>query len=126
MLLQLQRQMHPPPQMNMLHSQNLSFQQQQQLRRRQATTPRGSVMVMDKDQQPMVDVKIESSMESTQIDPATFNALSKQHQMQLRQQQLQQHLQQQQMAMGNHHAAQSGQQQFRQLQSGQISQLQVQ
>lgn len=121
---QLQRQIHPQPQMNMLHSQNLSFQQQQQqqLRRRQATTPRGSVMMMDKDQQPMVDVKTENSMESTQIDPATFNALNKQHQMQFRQQQLQQ----QQMAMGNHHAAQSGQQQLRQLQSAQIPQLQAQ
>lgn len=124
---QLQRQIHPQPQMNMLHSPNLSFQQQQQqLRRRQATTPRGSVMMMDKDQQPMVDVKIENSMESTQIDPAAFNALNKQQQMQFRQQQLQQHLQQQQMTMGNHHAAQSGQQQFRQLQSAQIPQLQVQ
>lgn len=79
-------------------------------------------MMMDKDQQPMVDVKTENSMESTQIDPATFNALSKQHQMQFRQQQLQQ----QQMAMGNHHAAQSGQQQLRQLQSAQIPQLQAQ
>ncbi|ONK68553.1 uncharacterized protein A4U43_C05F13160 [Asparagus officinalis] len=84
-------------------------------------------MMMDKSQQPMVDVKIENSMESSPIDAATFNALNKQHPVQLRQQQLQQQqFQQQQMAMANHNAAHSGQQQFRQLQSAQISQLQMQ
>lgn len=120
---QLQRQMHAHPQMNMLHPQNLAFQQQQlqqqqqQLRRRQgSTTPRGSVMLMDKDQQPMADVKTENMMESSPMDATTFNALNKQHQLQLRQQQLQQ----QQMAMGNHHAAQS--EQFRQLQAAQMPQ----
>ncbi|KAL0928124.1 hypothetical protein M5K25_002364 [Dendrobium thyrsiflorum] len=114
---QLQRQMHP--QMNMLHPQNIAFQQQQQqqqqqwdkLRRQQVSTPR-SMMIMDKDQ-PMADVKIENIMEGP-IDTNTFNALSKQ-QMQLRQQQ---------MAMANH-PTQSGQH-FKQLQSIQIPQLQAQ
>ncbi|KAH0470211.1 hypothetical protein IEQ34_001769 [Dendrobium chrysotoxum] len=111
---QLQRQMHS--QMNMLHPQNIAFQQQQQqqwdkLRRQQVSTPR-SMMIMDKDQ-PMADVKIENIMEGP-IDTNTFNALSKQ-QMQLRQQQ---------MAMANH-PTQSGQH-FKQLQSIQIPQLQAQ
>ncbi|XP_010923311.2 uncharacterized protein [Elaeis guineensis] len=97
---QIQRQLHP--QMNMLHPQNLAFQQQQQqqqwdrLRHRQISTPRGSVMIMDKDQ-PMVDVKIENMMDSSIDNP--FNTLNK-HQLQLRHQQI---------AMANH-LAQSGQQ----------------
>ncbi|KAG0470863.1 hypothetical protein HPP92_017563 [Vanilla planifolia] len=101
--VQLQRQMHP--QLNMLHPQNMpAFQSQQQLekmRRRQVSTPRGSMMIMDKDQ-PMADVKIENMMEGP-IDANTFNALSKQ-QMQLRQQQ---------MAMANHNQSS---QHFKQLQ----------
>ncbi|PKA45598.1 hypothetical protein AXF42_Ash010937 [Apostasia shenzhenica] len=113
---QFQRQMHP--QMNMLHSQNIAFQQQQQqlqwdkIRRRQVSTPRGSVMIMDKDQ-PVEDVKIENIMEGT-VDANTFNALNKQ-QLQLRQQQF---------AMANH-PAQSGQH-FKQFQSIQIPHMQAQ
>lgn len=113
---QIQRQL--PPQMNMLHPQNLAFQQQQQqqqqwdrLRHRQISTPRGSVMIMDKDQ-PMVDVKIESMMESSIDNP--FNTLNK-HQLQLRHQQI---------AMASH-LGQSGPQ-FKQLPSVQIPQLQAQ
>ncbi|XP_020589650.1 uncharacterized protein LOC110030983 [Phalaenopsis equestris] len=117
---QFQRQMHP--QMNLLHPQNIAFQQQQQqqlqqqqqwdkLRRRQVSG-RGSVMIIDKDQ-PLTDVKIENIVEGP-IDTNSFNALNKQ----------QMHLRQQQMAMANH-PTQSGQH-FKQLQSIQIPQLQAQ
>ncbi|XP_020573608.1 zinc finger protein 853-like isoform X1 [Phalaenopsis equestris] len=110
------------PQMNLLHPQNIAFQQQQQqqlqqqqqwdrLRRQQVST-RGSVMIIDKDR-PMKDVKIENIMEGP-IDTNSFNALKKQ-QMQLRQQQ---------MAMAKH-PTQFGQH-FKQLQSIQIPQLQAQ
>ncbi|XP_008796667.2 uncharacterized protein LOC103712060 isoform X2 [Phoenix dactylifera] len=110
---QIQRQLHP--QMNMLHPQIFQQQQQQQqqwdrLRQRQISTPRGSVMIMDKDQ-PMVDVKIENMLESSIDNP--FSTLNK-HQLQLRHQQ----------AMANH-LLQSGQQ-FKQLPSVQIPQLQAQ
>lgn len=107
---QIQRQMHT--QMNMLHSQNLAFQQHQQpwdkLRHRSMSTPRGSIMIMDKDQ-PMVDVKIENMMESP-LD-GTFNTLNK-HQLQLRQQEI-----------ASHHSLSA---QFKQLPSVQIPQLQAQ
>ncbi|XP_072956093.1 uncharacterized protein [Typha angustifolia] len=112
---QFQRPLHP--QMNMGLPQNLTFQQQQQLqhlRRRQISSPRGSVAMMDKAQQPMVDVKMEN-MSEIPIDGA-FDTLSK-HTLQLRQQQ-------QQIAMANQYA-QSGQQ-FKQLSSVQVPQLQAQ
>lgn len=113
---QFQRQMHP--QMNMLlHPQNIAFQQQQQqwdkLRRRQASTPRGSMMAVDKDS-PMAEVKIESVTEGP-TEANTFGSINKQ-QMQMRQQQ---------MAMGNQ-PGQSAQQHFKQLQSIQVPQLQAQ
>ncbi|WOL08038.1 hypothetical protein Cni_G16790 [Canna indica] len=113
---QLQRQVQHMQQMQMLHPQNLAFQQQLQqqqlLRRRQMSTPRGSMVIMDKDQQPMVDVKLENVMESPM--ESMFNSLSKQQQLQLRQQ----------MAMSNQHA-QSGQQ-FKQMANVQLPQLQAQ
>ncbi|KAG6517948.1 uncharacterized protein LOC122056261 [Zingiber officinale] len=114
--LQRMQQMHRLQQMQMLNPQNLAFQQhQQQLLRRQMSAPRGSVVMMDKDQ-PMVDVKVENVMES----PAgsMFNALNKQ-QLQL------QHLQlRQQMGMSNQHAPPS--QQFKQISNVQLPQLQTQ
>lgn len=101
-------------QMQLLHPQNLAFQQQQQwdkLRRRQVATPRGSMVFMDKDQ-PMVDVKLENMTESP-IE-SMFSTLNKQQQLQLRQQ----------ISMSNQHA-QSGQQ-FKQMSNVQLPQLQAQ
>lgn len=100
--------------MQMLNPQNLAFQQHQQLlRQRQMSAPRGSVVMMDKDQ-PMVDVKVENVMESQA--GSMFNALNKQ--------QLQ-HLQlRQQMNTSNQHAQQS--QQFKQISNVQLPQLQTQ
>ncbi|XP_021273757.1 uncharacterized protein LOC110408930 [Herrania umbratica] len=110
------RQMHPQMQ-QMVHPQNLTFQQQQQLeriRRRHPSTPR-PVMDMDKDR-PMVQVKIENPSELP-MDSNAFNPINTRHpQMQFRQQQL--------AAISNLHAQPSNQ--FRQLMSPQIPQMQTQ
>ncbi|CAL9757552.1 unnamed protein product [Musa acuminata subsp. burmannicoides] len=110
---QIQRQLQMQ-QMQLLHPQNLAFQQQQQwdkLRRRQVATPRGSMVIMDKDQ-PMVDVKLENMTESPM--ESMFSTLNKQQQLQLRHQ----------ISMSNQHA-QSGQQ-FKQMSNVQLPQLQAQ
>ncbi|OMO56288.1 hypothetical protein CCACVL1_26650 [Corchorus capsularis] len=112
--LQMTRQMHPQMQ-QMVHPQNLTIQQQQQLermRRRHPSTPR-PVMDMDKDR-PMVQVKLETPSELP-MDNNAFNTMNVRHpQMQFRQQQL--------AAMSNMHPQSSNQ--YRQLMSSQIPQMQ--
>ncbi|KAL2348995.1 hypothetical protein Fmac_002995 [Flemingia macrophylla] len=111
--IQMQRQMQ-----QIIHSQNMAFQQQQQqqqqlerMRRRQASTPRPA-MDIDKER-PLVQVKIEN-----QDLPNDGNGFTSRHpQMQFRQQQ-----QQQMAAMSNFHS-QSGTQ-FRQMSSLQIPSIQ--
>lgn len=116
----MQRQMHPQMQ-QMIHSQNMVFQQQQQhhqqqqlerMRRHTASTPRPA-MDMDKER-PLVQVKIEN--QDLPIDGNTFT--SRHPQMQFRQQQ------QQMAAMSNFHS-QSGAQ-FRQMGSLQVPSMQTQ
>ena len=107
--LQMTRQMHPQLQ-QMIHPQNLTFLQQQQLEkmRRRHLSPR-PVTDMDKDR-PMVQVKIENPSELP-MDSNAFNPINTRHpQMQLRQQQL--------AAIPNMHAQSSNQ--FRQLMSPQM------
>ncbi|CAN8264228.1 unnamed protein product [Cochlearia groenlandica] len=119
---QMQRQMHPQMQ-QMVNSQ--TFQQQQQLermRRRQVTSPRPTIE-MEKDR-PVVQVKLENSSEMA-VDGNAFNPMNPRHQ-----QQIQQHLRQQQLAaMSNMQQQQQQQQpgynQFRQLASMQIPQMQT-
>lgn len=109
----MQRQMHPQMQ-QMLHSQNIAFHQQQQMRRRAVAT-RPS-MDIDKER-PLVQVKIEN-----QDLPIDGNAFTSRHpQMQFRPQPQQQQ-QQQMAAMSNFHS-QSGSQ-FRQMGSLQIPSMQ--
>ncbi|XP_010277528.1 PREDICTED: uncharacterized protein LOC104611936 isoform X2 [Nelumbo nucifera] len=112
---QIPRQMHP--QMQMVHNQNLAFQQQQQwerMRRRQPSTPRSGT-TMEKERS-MVEVKIESQTESP-IDGNAFTGVNHRHpQMQFRQQQM--------AAFANLHNQSSNQ--FKQLSSLQIPQLQTQ
>ncbi|XP_050370098.1 uncharacterized protein LOC126788163 isoform X2 [Argentina anserina] len=126
---QILRQMHPMQQMQQIQqiqqlaqSKNLSFQQQQQLermRRRQQSTPRaGMDMVQDR---PMVQVKIEAPSESS-MDSNAFNSFNNRHpQMQFRQQQI--------PAMSNptmqNVPAQSGNQ-FRQTSASELAQIQSQ
>lgn len=127
---QISRQMHPQMQQmqqiqqmqQLAQSKNVPFQQQQQIermRRRQPSTPRaGMDMVQDR---PMVQVKIETPSELP-IDSNAFNSFnSRPPQMQFRQQQI--------PAMSNptmqNVPAQSGNQ-FRQLTSSQIAQIQTQ
>ncbi|XP_048233178.1 uncharacterized protein LOC8273703 isoform X2 [Ricinus communis] len=111
---QIPRQMHPQMQ-QMVHPQNLAFQQQQQLermRRRQPSTPRPA-MDIDKDR-PMVQVKIENPSELP-MDGNAFNPMHSRHpQMQFRQQQL--------AAISSLQAQSSNQ--FRQLASMQVPQVQ--
>lgn len=113
-MVQIPRQMHPQMQ-QMVHPQNLAFQQQQleRMRRRQPSTPR-PVMDVDKDR-PMVQVKIENPSELP-MDGNAFNAIHSRHpQMQFRQQQI--------AAMSNLHAQSSNQ--LRQLASMQVPQMQT-
>lgn len=110
--------MHPQMQ-QMVHSQNLAFQQQQQqqlilkeMRRRQAATPR-AVMEANKDR-PLVQVKVENT--ELPMDGNALNALNVRHpQLQFRQQQI--------AAMSNIHASPGNQ--FRQMSSMQIPQIQT-
>ncbi|XVE86876.1 hypothetical protein DITRI_Ditri18aG0071000 [Diplodiscus trichospermus] len=119
MAQQMTRQMHPQMQQlqQMIHPQNLTFQQQQHLdrmRRRHPSTPR-PVMDMDKDR-PMVQVKIENPSELP-MDGNAFNTINTRHpQMQFRQHH-------QLAAISNMHAQSSNQ--FRQLMSPQIHQMQT-
>lgn len=138
--------------MNVVHAQNLAFQQQlqqqqlQQVRRtasntNQINSPRGSVMMMDSKNHhphPLADVKIENTIDAQMDAQSGFgSALSQrqQHLQQMRLHQQQQH--QQQMMMGgnnlvhpsssNNSLIQAGmQQQYRTMQSVQLSQLQAQ
>ncbi|XP_010519094.1 PREDICTED: uncharacterized protein LOC104798625 [Tarenaya hassleriana] len=118
---QIPRQMHPQMQQQMIHSQNLTFQQQQQLeriRRRQVTSPRPNMEVgMDKDR-PLVQVKLENPSELPP-DGNVFNPMNARHQQQ------QQQLRQQQMAAMSNLHQQPGHNQFRQLASMQIPQMQA-
>ncbi|KAI5581346.1 hypothetical protein POPTR_007G011800v4 [Populus trichocarpa] len=114
--LQIPRQMHPQMQ-PMVHSQNLTFQQQQQhferLRRRHTSTPRPG-MDVDKDK-PLVQVKVENPPELP-LDNNAVNAFhSRQPQMQMRHQQI--------AAMSNLHAQPNNQ--LRQLASLQVPQMQT-
>ena len=115
MKLQIPRQMHPQMQ-QMIHPQNLAFQQQQleRMRRRQQATPRPA---MDTDKErPMVQVKIENPSELPMDNNTTFNAIHSRHpQMQFRQQKL--------AAMSNLQAQSSNQ--FRQLTSMQVPHMQT-
>lgn len=111
---QIPRQMHPQMQ-QMVHPQNLAFQQQQQqlerTRRRQPSTPRPGIDV-DKDRS-LVQVKVEAPSE---LDVSSFNPIHSRHpQMQFRQQQL--------AAMANLHAQSNNQ--LRQLTSLQVPQMQT-
>ncbi|KAI4328123.1 hypothetical protein L6164_020505 [Bauhinia variegata] len=103
--VQVQRQIHPQMQ-QIIHSQNMAFQQQQQqqqqhMRRRQASTPRPA-MDTDKDR-PLVQVKLENPPDLPIENNASFSSINTRHpQMQLRQQQMA-------AALSNFHA-QSGNQ----------------
>ncbi|CAK9172932.1 unnamed protein product [Ilex paraguariensis] len=114
---QIPRQMHPQLQ-QMVHPQNLAFQQPQhweRLRRRQPSTPRPGVnMNMDKER-PMVQVKIENPSDFP-MDNNTFSTINTTHP----QTQLQQYRQQQLAAMSSLQA-QSGNQ-FRPMSPLQIPQ----
>ncbi|XP_062212723.1 uncharacterized protein LOC133913559 isoform X2 [Phragmites australis] len=115
---QLPRQF--PPQMtlqNLTPQQQQLLQQQQWLRRNQMTSPRGPLMMADKNQ-PMVNVKTENNMDS-QID-GLYGSLSR-HQLHLRHQQL---LQQQQQQLQQQQLQQQQQQQ--QLQQQHLQQQQQQ
>ncbi|XP_022775027.1 uncharacterized protein LOC111317008 isoform X2 [Durio zibethinus] len=118
MAQQMTRQMHPQMQ-QMVHPQNLTFQQQQQLermRRHQQSTPH-HVMETDKDR-PMVQVKIENPSELP-MESNVFTPINTRHpQMHYRQRQL--------AAMSNMHAQAQSSNQFRQLMSPQIPQMQTQ
>ncbi|CAD6215027.1 unnamed protein product [Miscanthus lutarioriparius] len=117
---QLPRQL--PPQM----LQNLTPQQQQQLlqqqqwlRRSQLCSPRGPLMMADKNQ-PMVNVKVENTMDS-QID-GPYGSFTRQQQFNIRQQQQllhQQQLQQQQQQLQQQQHQQQLNQQQQQLQQQQ-------
>ncbi|KAJ7943742.1 Transcription initiation factor TFIID subunit 8 [Quillaja saponaria] len=118
---QVPRQMHSQMQ-QIIHSQNLAYQQQQQqqqqqldrTRRRQPSTPRPS-MDMDKDR-PLVQVKLENPSDLP-IDNNAFNTLNAKHQhLQFRQQQV--------AAMPNFHSQSTNQ--FRQMTSVQMPQIQSQ
>ena len=108
------RQIHPqihPQMQQIVHPQNMTFQQQQ--RRRQPSTPRAG-MDVEKDR-PMVQVKIENPSELPLEN--TFNSINARHpQMQFRPQQI--------AAMSNLHAQPGSQ--FRQSTSLQIPQIQTQ
>ncbi|XP_028770110.1 uncharacterized protein LOC114727581 [Neltuma alba] len=114
---QMPRLMHPQMQ-QIIHSNNVAFQQQQQqqqlerMRRRQAPTPR-PVVDMDKDR-PLVQVKLEAPSDLP-MDTNTYNAINARHpQMQFRQQQL--------AALSSFHSQANNQ--FRQMGSPQIPSMQ--
>ncbi|TYH38288.1 hypothetical protein ES332_D12G100300v1 [Gossypium tomentosum] len=111
--LQMTRQMHPQMQ-QMVHPQNLTFQQQQQfdrMMRRHPSTARPVMDMVDKDR-PLVQVKLETPSELP-MDNNAFNPMNTRHQqMQFRQQQF--------AAMSNLHSQPNNQ--FRQLMSPQIPQ----
>ncbi|OAY35727.1 uncharacterized protein LOC110628554 isoform X2 [Manihot esculenta] len=109
---QISRPMHPQMQ-QMVLPQNLAFQQMERMRRRQQSTPRPA-MDMDKER-PMVQVKIENPPDLP-MDGNAFNSIQSRHpQLQFRQQQL--------AAMSNLQAQSSNQ--FRQLASMQVPQMQT-
>ncbi|THF98349.1 hypothetical protein TEA_022587 [Camellia sinensis var. sinensis] len=112
--LQIPRQMRPQMQ-QMVHPQNLAFQQQQQwerIRQRQPSTPRPGMDNI----KPLVEVKLENPAEFP-IDSNALTAINARHhpQLQFRQQQI--------AAMSNFHPQSSNQ--FRQLASLQIPQVQT-
>lgn len=111
---QIPRQMRPQMQ-QMVHPQNLAFQQQQQwerMRQRQPSTPRPGMDNI----KPLVEVKLENPAEFP-IDSNALTAINARHhpQLQFRQQQI--------AAMSNFHPQSSNQ--FRQLASLQIPQVQT-
>lgn len=113
----IQRQMQTQPNMSMINLQKMTFQQQQpQMRKQQSSN------------QLMPDVKIENTIESSPIEGPTLNStLSKQQQHHLQQQRQMLQIRQQQQLLQQHMTVpQSTQQQFRHLQSAQVSQLQTQ
>jgi hypothetical protein len=111
---------------NLTPQQQQLLQQQHWLRRSQLTSPRGPLTMADKNQ-PMVNVKIENTMDS-QID-GSYGSFSRQQQLNLRQQQQllhhqqqqlqQQHLQQQQQQLQQQQHQQQLNQQQQQLQQQQ-------
>ncbi|CAL5326757.1 unnamed protein product [Camellia sinensis] len=112
--LQMPRQMRPQMQ-QMVHPQNLAFQQQQQwksMRQRQPSTSRPGMDNI----KPLVEVKLENPAEFP-IDSNALTAINARHhpQLQFRQQQI--------AAMSNFHPEASNQ--FRQLASLQIPQVQT-
>ncbi|XP_028099048.1 potassium/sodium hyperpolarization-activated cyclic nucleotide-gated channel 1-like [Camellia sinensis] len=112
---QMPRQMRPQMQ-QMVHPQNLAFQQQQQwksMRQRQPSTSRPGMDNI----KPLVEVKLENPAEFP-IDSNALTAINARHhpQLQFRQQQI--------AAMSNFHPEASNQ--FRQLASLQIPQVQTQ
>jgi hypothetical protein len=126
---QLPRQF--PPQMT-IHTQNLTPQQQQllqqqQWRRSHMTSPRGPLTMADRNQ-PLVNVKIENTMDS-QIDGG-YGTLSAQQKLHLRHQQLlqqqRQQLQQQQLQQQQQQLQLNQQQQQLQQQQQQLNQRQQQ
>ncbi|CAN7024096.1 hypothetical protein BRARA_F02423 [Brassica rapa] len=121
---QIQRQMHPQMQ-QMVNPQSLQQQQQllERMRKRQVTSPRPD-MGMEKDR-PLVQVKLENPSEMA-VDGNAFNPMNPRHQQQMQQQFRQQ---QQIAALSNMQQQQQQQQpgynQFRQLASMQIPQMQT-
>ncbi|KAL6636742.1 hypothetical protein ACP70R_024314 [Stipagrostis hirtigluma subsp. patula] len=123
---QLPRQF--PPQMalqNLTPQQQQLLQRQQWLRQNQMTSPRGPLTMADKNQ-PLVNVKIENTMDS-QID-SPYGSLTRQQQLHLRHQQLlqqqQQQLQQQQLQQQQHQQQLQQQQLQQQQQQHQLNQQQ--
>ncbi|CAH8375001.1 unnamed protein product [Eruca vesicaria subsp. sativa] len=118
---QIQRQMHPQMQ-QMVNPQSLQQQQLlERMRKRQVTSPRPN-MDMEKDR-PLVQVKLENPSEMA-VDGNAFNPMNPRHQHQMQQQFRQQ---QQIAALSNmqQQQQQPGYNQFRQLASMQIPQMQT-
>lgn len=115
--------MHPQMQ-QMVNPQSLQQQQQllERMRKRQVTSPRPN-MDMEKDR-PLVQVKLENPSEMG-VDGNAFNPMNPRHQQQIHQQFRQQ--QQQIAALSNmqQQQQQPGYNQFRQLASMQIPQMQT-
>ncbi|KAF2581761.1 hypothetical protein F2Q68_00003846 [Brassica cretica] len=118
---QIQRQMHPQMQ-QMVNPQSLQQQQQllERMRKRQVTSPRPN-MDMEKDR-PLVQVKLENPSEMG-VDGNAFNPMNPRHQQQIHQQFRQQQI----AALSNmqQQQQQPGYNQFRQLASMQIPQMQT-
>ncbi|KAL1196418.1 hypothetical protein V5N11_023113 [Cardamine amara subsp. amara] len=115
---QIQRQMLPQMQ-QVINSPTFQQQQQQleRMRRRQVTSPRPN-MDMEKDRT-LVQVKLENPSEMA-VDGNAFNPMNPRHQ-----QQIQHQLRQQQIAAMSNMQQQPGYNQFRQLASMQIPQMQT-